>query len=121
MRYTLMLAILAFSAALNAQPPKKIVMVIFENTDFKLVMNEPFFAKFAASGTLLTNFHAMARPSQPNYIALVAGSVLGVKSNSIVDLSETHIGDLIEAKGKNWRVYAEGYPGNCFLGKKMGK
>lgn len=31
-----------------------------------------------------------------------------------------HIGDLLEEKGKTWKVYAENFPGHCFLGMQKG-
>jgi phospholipase C len=31
-----------------------------------------------------------------------------------------HLGDLLEQKGLQWKVYAEDYPGDCFLGATSG-
>lgn len=89
-------------------------MVVFENTHYKTAMGLPFFAKFAKQGTLLTDLHAITHPSQPNYIAMVAATTHGVKDNQNHDLNKPHLGDLLEKAGKTWRVYAQGYPGNCF-------
>jgi len=38
-----------------------------------------------------------------------------------VNLKAPHLGTLLEKKGLQWKAYAEGYPGNCFLGMKKGK
>jgi hypothetical protein len=51
---------------------------------------------------------------------MTAGTLAGVTSNGPVSLDVMHIGDLVEAKGKTWKVYAEAYPGHCFLGEKAG-
>lgn len=112
-------ALLSFGAVVHAQT-KKVVLVVFENTTYGEALAQPFFAKFAAQGALLTNFHAIGHPSQPNYIALLAGSPLGVTNDKVADLNGVHFGDLLEAHGKTWRVYAEQFPGSCFLGIKSG-
>jgi hypothetical protein len=99
-----------------AEPPQKVVLVIFENTNYSGAIAQPFFNQFAQLGLLLTNFHAIGHPSLPNYIALVAGDTFNVSDDERVNLNQNHLGDLLEAKDKSWHVYAEQYPGSCFLG-----
>lgn len=119
--------LLAVSVAAARQRPaasgrsfEKVMIVVLENTDFRDAVRQPFLGRLAREGALLANFHAVAHPSQPNYIALAAGTTRGVRSNSPVTLDYRHIGDLLEAKGMTWKTYAEDYPGNCFLGKEAG-
>jgi hypothetical protein len=102
-------------------PFKKVLIVIFENTDYQRAVSQPFFAKFAKDGALLTNLLAETHPSQPNYLALVSGTTHGVTNNNKVNLNARHVGDLLEAKGKSWKIYLEDYPGNCFTGASSGK
>lgn len=95
---------------------KRVFMVVLENTDANAALKQPFFSKLVGMGASLEKFHATARPSQPNYIAMIAGSNLGVDSNGDdYSLEEEHIGDLLERKGKTWKAYAESYPGDCYL------
>ena len=94
--------------------------VVLENTNYEDALRQPFLASLARRGALLTHLTAEAHPSQPNYIALISGSTFGVTSDGNVSLDQRHIGDLLEAKGLQWKVYAEGYPGNCFLGASAG-
>ena len=94
--------------------------VVLENTDFEAAMAQPFLAQLARNGGLLTNYKVVAHPSQPNYFALTAGSTFGV-SNDLVTIDARHIGDLVEAKGGSWKVYAEQYRGHCDTGKQSGK
>ena len=98
----------------------KIMTVVLENTGYDAALSQPFLASLARRGALLTNFSAESHPSQPNYIALIAGSPYGVISDRNVTLNERHIGDLLEAKGLQWKVYAEDYPGHCFLRARAG-
>lgn len=97
---------------------KKVVWIVFENTDFKKVMEQKDFFRISQFGASMTQMIASTHPSQGNYIAMIAGSTLGVTSDSPIDLNAFHLGDLLERKGLSWRVYAEDYPGNCFTGKK---
>jgi hypothetical protein len=102
------------------EPQTKIMTVVLENTNYDTALRQPFLASLAMRGALLTHFTAEAHPSQPNYIALISGSTYSVHSDSKVSLDARHIGDLVETKGLQWKVYAESYPGNCFLGTGAG-
>lgn len=117
------LCIIIFSSASQAQVTKgkyfdRAMYVIFENTNYSAAMKKPFFKKLAGNGANFTNFTALKHPSQGNYIALTSGSLNGVKNDSTVNINSTNIVDLLEAKGVTWKVYAEGYPGNCFTGSQ---
>lgn len=118
--------ILTFNFFLAAQVQaanhfNKVMIVVFENTDFGDALMQPYFNSLVKEGALLTNYHALTHPSQGNYIAMIAGSLLGVKNDRPVNLTQRHLGDLLEEAGKSWKVYAEGYPGNCFLGATSGR
>ncbi len=104
----------------GSQHFKKVVWVVLENTNFQGALKQPDLAKLTKSGALLTNMFGETHPSQGNYIAMIAGSPLGVKGDKSIDLPDTHIGDLLERAGKDWRVYAEDFPGNCFIGPTSG-
>lgn len=97
---------------------KRVIYIIFENEEGKQVIKDAYFKKLADSGALFTSIKAESRPSQPNYIAMVAGDTFGVKTDNNVTLDKEHIGDLLESKNLTWRTYAEKYPGNCFTGTK---
>ena len=99
---------------------KRIMFVIFESTDYQAALAQPTFAKIARDGALLTNVHAETHPSQGNYLALISGSTQGVNSDRPVNLSVPHVGDLLEAKGKSWKIYLESFPGGCFIGGNFG-
>lgn len=101
-------------------PFEKVMIVVLENTDYAEALQQPFMARLAREGGLLSNFHAVAHPSQPNYLALTSGTLNGVDSNDSVTLTARHVGDLLEAKGMSWKVYAEDYPGDCYLNKSAG-
>ena len=115
--FTLLL-LMGMGQAFAAQPAfKRVIWVVLENTDYDEALAQPFFKKLTEQGILFSNMHAETHPSQPNYIAMIAGSTLGVRGDGNVDLDGSHLGDLLEQKGLTWKAYAEDYPGGCFLGK----
>ncbi len=93
----------------------RVITVIFENKNYSDVMKQTFFAELANKGANFSNFLALTHPSQANYIALTSGSTYGVTDDSVVDVNAKNIVDLLEAKNISWKVYAEDYPGNCYV------
>jgi Phosphoesterase family/FG-GAP-like repeat len=115
--------LLGTASAAEALPPppfQRVFIVVLENTTYAEALAQPFLGALAASGALFTNFFAETHPSFPNYVALTAGSTFGLSSNDDVTLDVPHVGDLLERTGRTWKVYAEGYPGHCFLGSSAG-
>ncbi len=108
-------------AAQTRLPFQKIMIVVFENTDYEHALARPFFGKLAKEGALLTGYYAVSHPSQPNYIAMVAGDTLGVDSDGNIDLDDVNLADRLDAKKKTWKIYADDYPGGCFLKSRSGK
>src|SRR4051812_39019595 len=93
------LTALVFSQFTFAAPKfEHVMIVILENTDYEAAIQQPFLSSLAAAGARLDNFKAESHPSQGNYIALVAGSGHGVRDDRNVNLSVSHIGDLLEAQ-----------------------
>ena len=93
---------------------RRVIVIVLENTDYNAALEMPYLKSLAQKGALLTQFYAVTHPSQPNYIAMIAGNPY-TTSNSPVNLDAKHIGDLLEAKGMSWKLYAEDFPGNCYL------
>lgn len=108
--------VLQSKAKAETQHFQKVMNVIFENTDYRPTMQQDFFAYFASQGALLSNFYADFHPSQGNYISMIAGDNFGVYGDGNVTIDQLSIVDRLEEKGLSWKVYAEGYPGDCYLG-----
>jgi hypothetical protein len=124
MRKTILKILIAFffcfAAHAEAANFNKVLVIVFENTDFNTAMKQPYLSALTKEGALLTNFQAAIHPSQGNYIAMIAGSSFDINNDKIINIDERHIGDLIEDAKKDWRAYAEDYPGNCYLDKTSG-
>ncbi len=104
------------SGSQASAPFQKVLIVVFENSSYSVALSQPFFAQFAKEGALLTNFSAESHPSQGNYIALVAGDEYNAQYDVSVVVQAPNVGDLLSASGLLWKNYAEGFPGNCYLG-----
>ncbi len=100
---------------------KRVFTIVFENEDVSQVEAQPYFNELSNRGARLSQFCALSYDSQPNYIAMTAGSTLDFEGNEIKDISEESIVDLVERKGMTWKVYVEGFPGNCFKGSRSGE
>jgi hypothetical protein len=100
------------------QPIQHVLLIVFENANAADALAQPFMGGLVNNrdAAYLGNYHAITHPSEPNYIALVAGDTLGVTDDTNHNLNASHLGDLLEAKGLSWKAYAEDYPGNCFTG-----
>jgi hypothetical protein len=121
MKRTIFLLLLSLlSMNVHAENFKKVLVIVFENTEYSNAIKQPFFASLAKEGALLTNFKAAIHPSHGNYIAMIAGSTFNITNDRPINLNDNHIGDLLEEAKKDWKIYAEDYPGNCFLGATSG-
>ncbi|KAF9207224.1 hypothetical protein BGZ49_000893 [Haplosporangium sp. Z 27] len=86
--------------------------------DYALAHTDPSFQALFPSGILLDNYHGLAHPSQPNYIAAIGGSTNGFFSDSSNTLGTSYssIVDLLEAKQLTWKTYQENIPSVCYTG-----
>lgn len=98
-----------------------VLVVVLENRDYSEVVNDPYLRSLAARGALLTNFHGVAHPSYPNYLAMIGGSTFGVEGDTQRDIDGRMLADLLEPAGLTWAQYAEDYPGSCYTKNTAGK
>ena len=98
-----------------------VVIVVMENEGTSQALADPRIAALARQSASLSNYHALAHPSLPNYLALVAGTTFDVTRDHVESpLKANSIVDRLEAKGLTWKSYAEDYPGGCFLHSEAG-
>lgn len=87
-----------------------IVMENKESTDIIGNGHAPYLNALIQQYGVATNYTGVTHPSQPNYLALWAGSTFGVKDDSTHNLTGETLADQIEAANMTWRMYAENYP-----------
>jgi phosphatidylinositol-3-phosphatase len=98
-------------------------LIMLENKEYSSLLDNPaapYFNSLAAKYGLATNYYATGHPSQPNYVALVAGSVAGVTGDGEYDLGRASLFSQLAAAGLPWRDYAQDLPGVCFTGTSGG-
>jgi len=117
MRLFVALSFVTLAVAQDAAAVNHFFVIMFENHGYNQVTGNSHWQKAIAQGLLLTNYHAIAHPSQPNYIATIAADVLTCPGDSKFDTNAHQLTDTLDAKGITWRTYQEDYPalagGNC--------
>lgn len=93
--------------ASDAPRVRRVVLIILENGNPVEAAKQPFLVERAKEGMVLEQYHGVAHPSQPNYIAIASGSLAGTSGNSMVTLDRPNLGTLLPNR---WKVYAEDYP-----------
>jgi hypothetical protein len=93
-------------------------IIVLENTDYASVVDGdlPYLHELIGRYGLADAYHGVARPSQPNYLALFSGSTQGVDDNDNHDIAAPSVADQIDASGRSWAEYAENVPPGCFTG-----
>lgn len=97
-----------------------IVVVIEENHSYGDIIGSadaPFINALARQGALFTDAHGVTHPSQPNYLALFAGSTLGVTSDTCPQsFSAPNLASVLLAHGQSFAGYSESMPSAGFTG-----
>lgn len=87
-----------------------------ENQEYGSIVGSgdaPYLNELIARYGLATAMRAVTHPSEPNYLALVTGGTQGVHDDAVYNLDAASVFDQIEAAGRTWRVYEQGFPGDC--------
>jgi Phosphoesterase family len=105
--------------AAPARAFERIFIIVFENHGAAAALSNPYFKRLAGRGAYLSNYYAVSHPSEPNYLAMLAGDTL-VFDDGIYRLPQKNLVDLLEPAGVSWRAYQENYPGPCFAGGVSG-
>jgi len=87
-------------------------VIMMENTGFDSLIGNPNapWTNFAAQHYgLATNYFGVNHPSQPNYIAAVAGSTGGVTNDNDITIDVPNLADQLEAHHRSWKAYMQSY------------
>lgn len=94
-----------------APPAHHVFVIVMENKSPEEALAGSFTASLAATYREAANYHAVAHPSVPNYLALTSGSTWGVTDDSYHVLPAQDIGDQLTEARVSWRAYMEGLGG----------
>lgn len=103
-----------------------VTIVIFENRDYSAIVgakDAPYLnAALVPKAAVMTNSHATAHPSEPNYVELFSGNVQGVTGDECpVTSSAPNIATQLLAAHRTFRGFAESLPNAGFSGCKGSK
>lgn len=93
--------------------------IVLENHEYGSIIGSraaPYINGLAVRYGLATRYYATSHPSEPNYVALVAGSTLGVTSDGIYRLDRPSLFSQLANAGRSWRVYAQNDRTGCYTG-----
>jgi acid phosphatase len=96
---------------------KHITVVIMENYAYSRIIGSsaaPYENALARANALWTNSHAVAHPSEPNYLALFSGSTHGVTSDYCpLTYSTQNLATELLSHGFTFAGYAENWPSSA--------
>ncbi len=108
----------------SRQAPSRVFLIVLENHEYDAVAGNPdapYINGLAARGALATDYHAVAHPSLPNYLALLGGSTFGIAENCTeCVVAGSNLALQLSRAGIPWRAYMEGMPHPCFRGAEAG-
>ena len=93
---------------------KHVFTIVLENTSYQQALAQPYIASLAQKYSVATNYHAVANPSLPNYLAMTSGSTYGIRDDGYHRLPAGGVGTELTKANISWKAYMEGFTGDCF-------
>jgi phospholipase C len=112
-------AILAVGAcSRNTLPPiaaaQRVFVIVMENHSPDEALQGAYTAELAKQAGVAGNYHGIAHPSVPNYLALTSGQTWGITDDVYQALPRRDLGDQLTAAHVAWKAYMEGLDsGGC--------
>lgn len=109
----------AVAAAAALPSFSHIYVIVMENHEYGSIVGNsqaPYVNSLIRRYGLATNYHAVSHPSEPNYLALFAGSTFGIRDDAIHNLTGRNLADQLAEHGRTWHVYAQDLPSPCYAG-----
>ena len=88
--------------------PRHVFLIVMENHTREQALSGPFLASLAAKYRTADNYHGVAHPSVPNYLAMTSGSTWGVTDDSYYSLPKKDLGTQLTDAGVSWKAYMDG-------------
>ena len=113
----LILTLTVGACSRNATPAaeqRHVFVIVMENKSYPGPLTAPYTKSLASSFGVLEDYHAVAHPSLPNYLALTSGSTWGITNDAYHRLPATQdLGHQLTGAGVRWRAYMEDMGPNC--------
>ncbi|KAL9945135.1 hypothetical protein ACHAQF_004690 [Verticillium nonalfalfae] len=87
--------------------------------NYENIVNDPHIQELRTQGILLTSYYAQTHPSQPNYLAAIAGDYFGLDHDDTfrIPIKVSTVVDLLDWRGLSWKAYFEDLPGPGYMGR----
>ncbi len=99
---------------------KHVFVIVLENHARDQVIgdpNAPFITSLANSYGVAASYYGVTHPSEPNYVAMIAGDTFNVfDDNPANRFGGANLADQLEAHGMTWATYQESLPSTGYLG-----
>jgi phospholipase C len=99
---------------------RHVIVIVMENRSYSDVIGRaPYITALARRCGLATNYHAVAHPSLPDYLAMTSGSTHGIASDcspAECSVRGRSIFSQVTAHRLGWRSYAQSMPVACDMG-----
>ncbi|HEY1331403.1 MAG TPA: alkaline phosphatase family protein [Actinomycetota bacterium] len=103
----------------------RVVVIVMENKEYGSIVGSssaPYENALIRRYGLASSAFAVSHPSLPNYLALIAGSTFGIRSDCTdCSIRATNLVDQLERAGISWKAYLGGMPSACFRGASAGE
>jgi hypothetical protein len=101
---------------------KKVIWVWLENTSYQSMMNQKYIRNIWLNhpSVRFTKMKQVSPIAQANVVAMISGNDFGIRDNELMRMFAPTIVDLLESRSITWKVYAEQYPGSCYLNEGIG-
>src|SRR5438034_10835247 len=94
----------------QSQQQAHVFVIVMENHSAEQAMSGQFISSLASTYGVAENYHAVAHPSVPNYLALTSGSTWGADDDSCRVLPRRDIGTPLTSARASCRSYTDGVP-----------
>ncbi len=96
----------------------RFLVIWLENTDFDKAAESDGLSYLAKEGITLDNYLAVTHPSEPNYMAAVAGDYFALDDDRFISMPKnvSTVVDLLDTKNISWGEYQEHLPYTGFEG-----
>jgi len=93
--------------ASSSTQQRHVFVIVMENHSASEALTGRFTSSLARQYGVAENYHAVAHPSVPNYLALTSGSTWGIQDDSYHVLPTKDLGTQLSAARITWRAYME--------------
>ena len=97
-----------------AAAPPHIFVIVMENRSYSQAIASSYISSLASQYAIATDYHGVAHPSLPNYLALTSGTTWGIADDGFHALPAGGLGAQLTKAGIEWRAYMEGMSNGCF-------